>query len=157
VRPSRPSDPPRGFAEALRDKYASEFEQELAHHASVEGEGEGDAGQKNAIEISGKVVEEVGFDKIRKQLAELAELRIVLVDGMCVVGVLPSYEPDQSLVEQACQEIMQTCPKIIELDLSRSLLSRWRDVWQICDSLKQLKRLRLRYVLQIFFTLWISH
>ncbi|KAJ5814973.1 hypothetical protein N7474_006750 [Penicillium riverlandense] len=141
VRPSRPSDPPRGFVEALRDKYASEFEQELARHASAEGEG--DAGQKNAIEISGKVVEEVGFDKIRKQLAELAELRIVLLDGMCVVGVLPSYEPDQSLVEQACREIMQTCPKIIELDLSRSLLSRWRDVWQICDSLNQLKRLRL--------------
>ncbi|KAJ5606177.1 hypothetical protein N7510_008958 [Penicillium lagena] len=143
VRPSRPSDPPRGFVEALRDKYASEFERELAPHAAAKGDDEGDAGQKNAIEISGKVVEEVGFDKIRKQLAELAELRIVLLDGMCVVGVLPSYEPDESLVEKACREIMQTCPKIIELDLSRSLLSRWRDVWQICDSLKQLKRLRL--------------
>jgi hypothetical protein len=147
VRPSRPSDPPRGFVEALRDKYASEYEQELARRASAEG----DTDQKNAIEISGKVVEEVGFDKIRKQLAELAELRIVLLDGMCVAGVLPSYEPDQSQVETACREIMQTCPKIVELDLSRSLLSRWRDVWQICDSLKQLKRLRLRCVLLICY------
>lgn len=99
---------------------------------------------KNAIEISGKVVEEVGFDKIRRQLAELQELRIVLLDGLRVVGVLPSYEQDQDSDSDAARQIGLTCPKIIELDLSRSLLSRWSDLWQICNQLKHLKRLKLK-------------
>ncbi|OGE48167.1 hypothetical protein PENARI_c031G05137 [Penicillium arizonense] len=134
VRPSRPSDQPRSFLEALREKYASEFEDLSCLTVS-------ESSRKKAIEISGKVVEEVGFDKIRKQLAELKELRIVLLDSLLVVGVLSSY--DQVQDEDAAQKIAETCPKIIELDLSRSLLSRWRDVWEICNQLKHLKRLKL--------------
>ncbi|KAJ6089689.1 hypothetical protein N7467_004905 [Penicillium canescens] len=134
VRPSRPSDQPRSFLEALREKYASEFEDLSCLTVS-------ESSRKKAIEISGKVVEEVGFDKIRKQLAELKELRIVLLDGLLVVGVLSSY--DQVQDEDAAQKIAETCPKIIELDLSRTLLSRWRDVWEICNQLKHLKRLKL--------------
>ncbi|KAJ5086660.1 hypothetical protein NUU61_007967 [Penicillium alfredii] len=139
VRPSRPSDPPRSFLEALREKYASEFEQELARKASSEG----GVNQKTAIEISGKVVEEVGFDKIRKQLAELEELRIVLLDELRIVGVNSSYDQTEDSLLESAQQIQATCPKIIELDLSRNLLSRWRDVWEICNQLKQLKRLKL--------------
>jgi hypothetical protein len=104
----------------------------------------GAAVQGKAIQISGKVVEEVGFDKIRKQLAELQELRIVLLDGLRVVGVLASYDQDQISHSEAVQKIGETCPKITELDLSRSLLSRWRDVWDICNQLKHLKRLKLK-------------
>lgn len=139
VRPSRPSEPPRSFLEALREKYASEFEQSLAQDAGPAA----DRAQK-AIEISGKVVEEVGFDKIRKQLAELQELRIVLLDGLRVAGVLSSYDQPEDQVKESAKEIMATCPKIIELDLSRNLLSRWRDVWEICNQLKQLKRLKVK-------------
>lgn len=139
VRPSRPSEPPRSFLEALREKYASEFEQSLAQRGSSTA----DAAQK-AIEISGKVVEEVGFDKIRKQLAELQELRIVLLDGLRVAGVLSSYDQPEDEVKKSAQDIAATCPKIIELDLSRNLLSRWRDVWEICKQLKQLKRLKMK-------------
>ncbi|KAJ5762232.1 uncharacterized protein N7511_005614 [Penicillium nucicola] len=134
VRPSRPSDQPRSFLEALREKYASEFEDSSCLNIS-------EASRKKAIEISGKVVEEVGFDKIRKQLAELKELRIVLLDGLLIAGVSPSY--DQVQDQGAAQKIAETCPKIIELDLSRSLLSGWRDVWEICNQLKHLKRLKL--------------
>lgn len=100
-----------------------------------------------AIEISGKVVEEVGFDKIRKQLAELEELRIVLLDGLRISGVLSSHEQPEDAVREAAPQIAATCPKIIELDLSRSLLGSWRDVWEICNQLKQLKRLRVKCVL----------
>ncbi|KAI3274298.1 hypothetical protein CBS147309_4202 [Penicillium roqueforti] len=139
VRPSRPSDQPLSFLEALREKYASEPEHGLSHNALASGA----AIQGKAIEISGKVVEEVGFDKIRKQLAELQELRIVLLDGLRVVGVLASYNQAQVSHIEAAQKIGETCPRITELDLSRSLLSRWRDVWDICDQLKHLKRLRL--------------
>lgn len=140
VRPSRPSDQPLSFLEALREKYASEPEHGLSHNALASGA----AIQGKAIEISGKVVEEVGFDKIRKQLAELQELRIVLLDGLRVVGVLASYNQAQVSHIEAAQKIGETCPRITELDLSRSLLSRWRDVWDICDQLKHLKRLRLK-------------
>lgn len=101
---------------------------------------------QEAIEISGKLVEEVGFDKIAKQFAELQELRIVLLDGLRVTGVLSSYEQPESQVLEAAQEIAKTCPNIEELDLSRSLLSSWRHVWDICNSLKQLKKLKVKYV-----------
>ncbi|KAJ5884242.1 hypothetical protein N7504_011814 [Penicillium tannophilum] len=137
VRPSRPSEPPRSFLEALNEKYASEYDQQDAQsalNASL---------VPKAIEISGKVVEEVGFDKIRKQQAELQELQIVLLDGLRISGVLPSYEQPESSVAEAAPKIAATCPKIIELDISRSLFTRWRDVWEICNQLKQLKRLRL--------------
>ncbi|CAG8255661.1 unnamed protein product [Penicillium nalgiovense] len=139
VRPSRPSDQPLSFLEALREKYASDSENSLTSNTL----GSGATVQGKAIEISGKVVEEVGFDKIRKQLAELQELRIVLLDGLRVAGVLASYDQDHVSYNEAAQKIGETCPKIMELDLSRSLLSRWRDVWDICNQLKYLKRLKL--------------
>ncbi|CAG8906561.1 unnamed protein product [Penicillium egyptiacum] len=139
VRPSRPSDQPLSFLEALREKYAPESENSLASNTVDSGA----TARGRAIEISGKVVEEVGFDKIRKQLAELQELRIVLLDGLRVAGVLASYDQDQVSHSETAWKIGETCPKITELDLSRSLLSRWRDVWDICNQLKHLKRLKL--------------
>lgn len=138
VRPSRPSEPPRNFQEALREKYASEFEQTLAQGTPSAQSG------TQAIEISGKVVEEVGFDKIRKQLAELQELRIVLLDGLRISGVLSSYDQPDAQAREAAREIAVTCPKVVELDLSRNLLCRWRDVWEICNQLKHLKRLKAK-------------
>ncbi|KAJ5138607.1 Leucine-rich repeat typical subtype [Penicillium bovifimosum] len=139
VRPSRPSDPPRSFLEALREKYASESEQDFADAALLGAA----AARAKAIEISGKVVEEVGFEKIRKQLAELQDLRIVLLDGLLIVGVLASYDQAREEHGEEARKIGETCPKITELDLGRSLLSRWRDVWDICDQLKHLRRLKL--------------
>jgi hypothetical protein len=140
VRPSRPSDKPRSFLEALREKYASESEQDFADAALLSAA----TARGRAIEISGKVVEEVGFEKIRKQLAELQDLRIVLLDGLRVVGVLASYDQAQDSHSEAAKKIGETCPKITELDLGRSLLSRWQDVWDICDQLKHLRRLKLK-------------
>ncbi|RJE19980.1 hypothetical protein PHISCL_07678 [Aspergillus sclerotialis] len=132
VRPSRPADRPRGFLDALREKYASEFENKLASSGGA---------LHSSIEISGKVVEEVGFDKIRKQLAELQELKIVLLDGLCVAGVLGDGDLEER--EKTKARIGETCPKIVELDLSRNLISRWVDVADICDQLKRLRLLKL--------------
>lgn len=61
--------------DALRRKYAS---------SDVDG-----SKGKEAIRISGKTVEEVGFEKINRQLASLHELRIVILDGLRVHGILP--------------------------------------------------------------------
>lgn len=96
--------------------------------------------------FNGKVAEEVGFDKIRKQLAELQELSIVLLDGLQVGGVLAA-EVGEEQRSAACAEIEQVCPKITELDLSRNLLVRWGEVADICARLKRLSVLKLRFVL----------
>jgi hypothetical protein len=125
--------------EGLREKYASESEQELSQQGNPDG-----PPSKKLIEISGKVVEEVGFDKIRKQLAELQELRIVLLDGLQIAGVLSSYYQPQDPVDQSVGSIAATCPQITELDLSRSLLTSWRNVWQICSQLKKLRKLKVK-------------
>ncbi|RAK77777.1 putative tubulin-specific chaperone [Aspergillus fijiensis CBS 313.89] len=139
VRPSRPADKPRGLVEALREKYASEYlEQELARQRQ---ETDSVALHK-PIQISGKVVEEVGFDKIRKQLAELQELKIVLLDGLRVAGVL-GHQATTEEVDSAYEEIEQTCPKITELDLSRNLLTSWSAMARICERLRHLKSLKL--------------
>ena len=98
---------------------------------------------KHPIEFSGKVVEEVGFDKISEKLAELQELRVVLLDDLCVAGALAHEDESQKLGE-AKEAIGMTCPKISELDLSRNLISRWNDVGDICDQLKRLRVLKLK-------------
>jgi hypothetical protein len=132
-------DPPRGFLEALHQKYASEFEEERERQKDRH------VVQPNeSIQFNGKVVEEVGFEKIRKQLAELQDLRIVLVDGLRVAGILSDNCDDAAARRQELEKIQQTCPKIAELDLSRNLLYRWQDVQDICKQLKQLRSLKLK-------------
>ncbi|KAH8697556.1 putative tubulin-specific chaperone [Talaromyces proteolyticus] len=139
VRPSRPADQPQGFLEALRQKYASEFEEELAKRKAA---GRDDVQMNELIEFNGKVVEEVGFEKIRKQLSELQELKIIVLDGQCIAGVLAQYE-DKSQYFEELGEIRRTCPKITELDLSRNLLHRWQELRDICEQLKRLRILKL--------------
>ena len=85
--------------------------------------------------ISGKVVEEVGFDKIRHQLAQLQELKIVIVDGSCI-----------STAETEKLKIRDVCPKIVELDLSRNLFESFQDVVEICGELDGQRSLRIKYV-----------
>ncbi|EAW10619.1 putative tubulin-specific chaperone [Aspergillus clavatus NRRL 1] len=140
VRPSRRSEQPRGFIEALRQKYASEFEEELARQK--QGDLAAADGLRDAIKFSGKVVEEVGFDKIRKKLAELQELKIVLLDGLRVGGILAHAAGPEERME-ACRDIETTCSKIVELDLSYNLLERWTEIADICHCLKRLRKLKL--------------
>ena len=106
----------------MKKKYASTSAEDVAATA-------------NEIRISGKTVEEVGFEKIRRQLAELQELRIVVLDGACIAAV------ETDLDEQEL--------KVIELDLSRNLLENWYDIMAICSTLHALKSLRLEYVHRI--------
>lgn len=84
--------------------------------------------------ISGKkVAEEVGFDKIRAQLAQLHELRIVLVDGLQV-----------NSAEKPENTIRNVCPKIAELDLSRNLFESCKEIVCICGELDNLRTLKLK-------------
>lgn len=122
VRPSRPADRPQSFIAALREKYASEAPQTEK------------AAPDSQLVISGKVAEEIGFDKIRRTLARLAHLRNVILDGMRVVAATEDGEGS----------VAETCPSITHLDLSRNLLERLGPVVDICAELPALRRLSLK-------------
>lgn len=85
------------------------------------------------IITGGKVAQEIGFDKIRKQMAQLDELKIVLVDGLRV------HE-----AETPGKSVRQVCPKIVELDLSRNLFETVGEIVKICRDLDHLKSLTFK-------------
>lgn len=150
VRPTRRSDPPRTFVEALRHKYASEdFEDPDVKIVYIRKDKDQVPSKRHdkPIKISGKEVEEVGFDKIRKQLADLHELRIVLLDGLCMSRITTLRERlsnTSNIAESAAlTDIKDTCPKVVELDLSRNLFEEWREISSICEQLDKLKSLRV--------------
>lgn len=117
------ADQPRTFLQALHEKYAPDALTDQAQASS---------GQQ--IVISGKVAEEIGFDKIRKQQAQLSELKIVILDGLRVASASAPGE----------QPISEVCPKVVELDISRSLIVDFQEVVDVCSQLKAVRRLGLK-------------
>ncbi|KAI1436754.1 hypothetical protein GGR50DRAFT_649521 [Xylaria sp. CBS 124048] len=115
VRPTRPAETPVSFIAALRDKYAAKLS-----NAPV-------------IQFSGKIAEEVGFEKTRNKQAQLEELRYVVLDGSRIASV---YDEEGA-------SIAETCPKVVELDLSRNLFQKIGTVVRICSELPRLRMLRL--------------
>jgi hypothetical protein len=152
IRPARKPDPPRSFTEALKAKYASEdFEDPDVHIVFATNPGDKAAKLKDPlarlnrpIRISGKEVEEVGFDKIRKQLADLSELKILILDGLCMERPIARAKYGA----QGLTDVKDACPKAMELDLSRNLFEEWREVVSICEQLDKLWSLRVEYVLK---------
>ncbi|ROV89956.1 hypothetical protein VMCG_10105 [Cytospora schulzeri] len=124
VRPERRAEKPTTFLEALQEKYASEVTADQTPISSGP-----------QIIISGKVAEEIGFDKIRKQQARLHELKIVILDSLRI-----DRASDPSVQDKSIKEV---CPKVVELNLNRNLLTRLEDVVEICSQLEALRGLRL--------------
>jgi hypothetical protein len=138
---------------ALKAKYADEdFEDPDVHVVFVMKEGDNEKRKEQPVKPSqpimfnGKVAEEVGFDKIRKQLAQLEELRFVILDGLCMsrpeVRLGANADIHQNWLEGAT-DIKDACPKAFELDLSRNLFEEWREVAAICDQLDHITSLRV--------------
>lgn len=85
------------------------------------------------------MAEEVGFEKISRQQAQLDELKIVILDGMRLVYAYgPAAKRDKSIGD--------VCPSITELGMSRNLLTSFTAVVEICAELDHVKALRLKYV-----------
>jgi tubulin-specific chaperone E len=145
IRPGRASDVPRTFLEALKYKYASaevveDSNSNLAYEVG-----------KNPIRISGKQVEEVGFDKINKQLAALDELKIVILDGLRISQpITRDVEEEKSNELEVQSVIKETCPKITQLDLGKNLFEELREIGLICDTLQYLTELKLEYDCELF-------
>ncbi|GAB1310154.1 hypothetical protein MFIFM68171_00364 [Madurella fahalii] len=128
IRPTRPTDAPQSFLTALQLKYASDPTK--------------DQDPPKQIVFSGKVAEEVGFDKVRRKQAQLGDLQFVILDG---VQVAYASHPDGAGdgAKDGRQSIGQVCPKVRELDLSRSLFDRFGTVVEICSELRLLRSLRV--------------
>lgn len=126
LRPSTAWDQPRTFLEALRTKYAPI---DTGERATIH----------NVIRISGKEAEEVGFEKIARQQAQLQNLRIVVLDDLLV----KAYDESNTSSEDSLDRILETCPNITDLDLGRNLFETLSEISEICDRLPKLKFLRL--------------
>jgi tubulin-specific chaperone E len=143
IRPSRTPDRPRSFLDALRFKYAGEETKEETSGTSKVAAGTF-IPNRSVIEISGKVVEEVGFERIRQQQAVLQNLRIVLLEGLRLSGItLARHDPDAVALAQ--EAVSQTCSQLVELDLGWNLLETWTHVAEICLPLRKLRVLKARY------------
>ncbi|KAF7546209.1 hypothetical protein G7Z17_g8604 [Cylindrodendrum hubeiense] len=123
VRPSRPADPSRSFLAAINAKYASEYTLPDGRRAAEE------------IIFFGKRAEEIGFEKIRRQQANVGELKVVLVEDLQVLTALADDEDEGT--------ITKTCPKITQLGLGRNLFDRLELVADICRELPALNHLGL--------------
>ena len=89
----------------------------------------------------------MGLDKIRAQLAMLNELKIVLLDGLCLAGLdSRPWSGDLEAYDARVSEIEDVCPIVTELDLSRNLLESWADVVGVCRALPKLRSLTLKFV-----------
>ncbi|KAG0134111.1 hypothetical protein HOY82DRAFT_554788 [Tuber indicum] len=118
IRTTRAPDPPVTFLEALRNKYTTEKDISF------------EIGKPISLSAT-KVFEEVGFDKILEKLGRLRELEVVLLDGMRIVR------------GDGATEVLDTCPKIEELDVSRNLWEGLEEIAGVCRGLKMLKGLRI--------------
>lgn len=104
--------------QALRAKYAPRDDQN---------------DETEIVYVSGKQAEEVGFEKIARQQAQLQDLRVVILDRMLIAQQL--LEPEQNLFE--------ICPNITELDLGSNLFESFQEIVYICQQLPGLQRLTL--------------
>ncbi|KAK4238025.1 hypothetical protein C8A03DRAFT_33982 [Achaetomium macrosporum] len=130
VRPTRPADARQDFLSALHLKYATDPTAEQ--------------NPPKQIVFSGKVAEEVGFEKVRRKQAQLDELRFVILDGAQVAYAYASQSAAAGDgAKDGRQSIGQVCPKVRELDLSRNLFERFGPVVEICSELRQLRDLRV--------------
>lgn len=129
VKSTRTPDPERTVLEAIKFKYGS---------------GSTDT-TTDVVVISGKVAEEVGFDKVAREQGQLSELRIILVDQLVVNGIAPRTAAINDMLD-AARELSRTCPNITELDLGWNTIEHWEHVAYICSALPKLKILRARLV-----------
>lgn len=129
VKSSRKPDPERHVLQAVKHKYGHDSEDASA--------------TTDTVVISGKVAEEVGFEKILQEQSQLSELRIVLLDDFLVHGI-SARNSDVAMVKAAQDELQKTCPNIRELDIGYNLIESWQGVVDVCTATPYLQILRAR-------------
>ncbi|KAL8730738.1 MAG: hypothetical protein Q9181_004560 [Wetmoreana brouardii] len=126
VRPSRRFDQPQDFWAAVQGKYGSAKSFEIKT-------------VQDAITISGKQVDEVGFDIIAEKQSAWSELEIVSLDGLRIDRLIPAPWNPGALLES---KSMLTNLRWSRLDLSNNLFESWDEVIGICSAMKELRSLK---------------
>ncbi|KAL8629424.1 hypothetical protein Q9189_004874 [Teloschistes chrysophthalmus] len=129
LRPSRPFDQPQSLLDAVRAKYGT----------SVKAIGNA---SENPITISGKQVNEVGFEEISQKQSAWSELAVVALDGLrinCLFLKAATSELPLNPFSVTSREGL----KWKELSLANNLFERWAHVFEICYFARELKALRL--------------
>ena len=118
IRPSRPQDLRVSFIEALRNKYSSRLATD------------------QPVEISGKIVREVGFERIQQHWQDIQNHDTIDLTGSCIF-VKEHNGPTQA------QDIREIDLKVRTLDLSNNLLESWADTLTVCRDLEYLRSLNV--------------
>jgi tubulin-specific chaperone E len=124
IRPTRKPDPSRTLLKAVQAKYAPELLNNTV-----------DGAVAKPVVFGTKIAEEIGFQKVANQQAQLANLSVIVVDGMGIEGGDKIESPEL---------IGETIGKVRELDLSRNLFTDLEDIAKICIGLKNLRTLKLK-------------
>ena len=117
LRPSRRFDKPVTFTNALWNKYRPETVND------------------GKIEISGKVVDEVGFDKIGQQMSNVATLKFLDLSHSRIAA---------QQTQRVLSDIESLDLIVGTLDLGSNLFETWPDLRAIAQKLKHLTCLRLQ-------------
>jgi hypothetical protein len=109
----------------LKQKYAAtEIGGQVSSSSSSSSSTTATTTASQVIRISGKAAEEVGFEKIARQQAQLQTLHIVVLDNMLIEAyddkTSKSTAASVSGEQDGLDQISTTCPNIIELDLGRN-------------------------------------
>ncbi|KAI4280345.1 MAG: hypothetical protein L6R38_004528 [Xanthoria sp. 2 TBL-2021] len=132
IRPdSKRIDITQPLLSALREKYGSENISKGTNERS------------STIVISGKEVDEVGFDAISRKQSAWSALTIVSLDGLRIENRYENpLHTQQDYREQ--HRVLSSGLKWQELDLSRNLFADWDEITHICKYLKDLRVLKLK-------------
>ncbi|CAO1604973.1 hypothetical protein XANCAGTX0491_008511 [Xanthoria calcicola] len=98
--------------------------------------------RSSTIVISGKEVDEVGFDVISRRQAAWSALTIVSLDGLRIRNLYANPLSIQQNYEEELRALYSGL-EWEELDLSRNLFADWDEITRICRYLKYLKVLKL--------------
>nr|POE54888.1 tubulin-specific chaperone e [Quercus suber] len=118
LRPGQPWDVPRTFFQALEEKYLHKTDRQ----------------QDEIIYVSGKQVEEIGFEKFAKRQAQLRGIHVLVLDGMRIRHQCSKAEADR---------ISAVCAHITDLDLTFNLFESFREIAHLCKSFPKLRSLTL--------------
>ncbi len=100
-------------------------------------------GRSSIIVISGKEVDEVGFDAISRKQSAWSDLTIVSLDGLRINSLY--HKPSHSKQDHEADIRVLSCGlKWKELDLSRNLFDDWDEITNIYSFTKELRVLNLK-------------
>uniref|UniRef100_A0A8D0HGZ2 Tubulin-specific chaperone E n=1 Tax=Sphenodon punctatus TaxID=8508 RepID=A0A8D0HGZ2_SPHPU len=119
------------FIRPSKANFGIDFLTALKTHYGLNDEQDAECKKEGSLVIGRKTVELVGFDSIKEKQNQLNKLIDISVRECAVSHAGPK------------EEIKRTCPNIMQMDLSKNLLSSWEKVIDIAYQTENLEILNL--------------